>query len=111
MPTTVSSIAVRPDRDGLQTVSLSQAGAFDTMAACEREGVGIVAELHSADDAEALVASRYGHRIVSVFIVPDHHQVDRARAEAVAINATLSAGGVTAPRFEPEEELSFAAAA
>jgi hypothetical protein len=66
------------------------------MAGCEQTGTAIVAEVHSVEDAEALAASRYGHRIARVLIAPEHRGA-RARAQAIAIRTTLTSGGVSAP--------------
>jgi hypothetical protein len=81
------------------------------MAGCERAGIAIVAELHSVEEADALAASRYGHRIARVLIEPNYRQRARARAEAVAIHATLKAAGVSAPQFSPDAEPALAVAA
>ena len=82
------------------TVNLSEDGSLEVMGALLGAGVGIEAGVWTVEDAEKLVASGLGDRVLRVCIEP----VEVSRADAVslvtAIHQVLDLGGVTASRLQ-----------
>jgi uncharacterized protein (DUF849 family) len=82
------------------TVNLSEDGSVEVMCALLGAGVGIEAGVWTVEDAEMLIASGLGDRLLRVCIEP----VEVPRADAVglvtAIHQVLDLGGVTTPRLQ-----------
>ncbi|MDH2445396.1 3-keto-5-aminohexanoate cleavage protein [Amnibacterium sp. CER49] len=82
------------------SVNLSEEGALEVAHALLSNAIGVEAGVWTVEDAELLVRSELGDRVLRVLVEP----VDVPAADAVAvvdaIHAVLDRGGVTAPRLQ-----------
>ncbi|HWV25493.1 MAG TPA: 3-keto-5-aminohexanoate cleavage protein [Thermomicrobiales bacterium] len=86
------------------SVNISEEGSIRVMRALLDAEIGIEAGVWTVEDAEALVASGLGDRILRVLVEPGEMQVgqdvDAAFTLIEGIHQTLDRHGITAPRLQ-----------
>jgi uncharacterized protein (DUF849 family) len=82
------------------SVNLSEEGAFDVARAALGAGIGVEAGVWSVEDAEALVASGLGNRLLRVLVEPMGGEPDERLAVVAAIHEVLDRGGIEVPRLQ-----------
>ena len=95
----LAAVAGWEERPDFASVNLHEDGAEAVAAALLDRGVGIEAGIWTVAAAERLVASGLGDRLVRVLLEPRESEPAAALAVVDAVEAVLSAGGVTAPRL------------
>jgi uncharacterized protein (DUF849 family) len=87
-----------PDKPDFASVNLSEPGAAELAGLLARLGIPVEAGVWSADDADRLAASGFGHQVIRVLIEPRDPAPQTAVAAAAAAEAALDRHGLTAPR-------------
>lgn len=90
----------RPD---FASVNLGEDGALDIIRALLATPIGIEAAVWSVEDAELLVHSGLGPRMLRVMVEPIGVGLSDALPLVDAIHAVLDRGGVTVPRLQHGE--------
>jgi uncharacterized protein (DUF849 family) len=87
------------DRPDFASVNMSEPGADELAGLLANLGIAVEAGVWSADDADRLAASAFGHEVLRILIEPHEDAPDDAVALAAAIDAALDRHGFIAPRL------------
>lgn len=83
------------ERPDCASVNFSEPGAAELCDLLSHVGIGIEAGISTVADAEALLASGYGHKLVRALIEPQDPEPVDAEAEAERITAVLDRAAVS----------------
>ena len=82
------------------SVNVSEEGAFDVMRAAMGAGIGVEAGVWTVEDAEALLTSGLGSRLLRVLVEPVGGRADEQLEVVAAIHEVLDRAALEVPRLQ-----------